>query len=96
MSQISQQFCQIVYFRFFCQEMMHMMTENFRQWKSKTDRIKESTKRPGWVLPWPDHLPKFLGYITSIFQLPNSTPEASSESGSVSWASEAGTGIILF
>lgn len=57
---------------YFCSEMMHMMSRNLNEWRIKIRSIKEATKRANGEFPWPDHLPKFLGYILNIF-MSNST-----------------------
>jgi chromosome partitioning protein len=78
---------------FFCEAMMNTMSKNLENWNAKTRKIISSTNRPGGMFPWPDHRPKFLGYITSIFMLyPESMPSPSELSNGNDWASEARTG----
>jgi cellulose biosynthesis protein BcsQ len=74
---------------FFCESMMNMMIKNLENWEKTTKRIIPSTKRVGGRIHWPNHKPKFLGYITSIFILPNSMPTPSVFSSRDTWTSEA-------
>lgn len=81
---------------FFCEAMMNMMRENLENWNAKTKNIINSTNRQGGAFPWPDHKPKFLGYIISIFMLyPESMPLPSESSMRNDWASVAGTSDLL-
>jgi chromosome partitioning protein len=52
---------------YFCLEMMHNMADNFTRWEKATRKNAEFTKLPGGNYPWPDHFPKFLGFILNIF-----------------------------
>ena len=51
---------------YFCQEMMHNMKSNLEAWEKKTNVVKQFTKKGAY--PWPDHSPKFLGYIANNFK----------------------------
>jgi len=52
---------------YFCLEMMHNMADNFTRWEKAIRKNAEFTKIPGGNYPWPDHFPKFLGFILNIF-----------------------------
>lgn len=60
---------------FFCLEMMHMMQKNLSTWEKTIETIQKSTKRPGAWFPWPDHRPKFLGYILNMLMVYNKPSE---------------------
>jgi chromosome partitioning protein len=61
---------------YYSQEMMYNLKTIIREWNERTTQIKKYT-----VPPWPNHSPKFLGFIANIFsnqlnltsQLPEST-----------------------
>jgi chromosome partitioning protein len=54
---------------FFCVEMMSMMLKNLTEWSKITNDISESTKRYGSNYHWPNHSPKFLGFIMTMFNV---------------------------
>ena len=54
---------------FFCLEMMSMMLKNLTEWNKKINDISASTRRPGSIYPWPNHSPKFLGFIMTMFNV---------------------------
>ena len=76
---------------YFCVEMMYMMNSNLNNWNLKTRQIIESTRRHGSLFPWPEHSPKFLGYILNKVELPNSAPTPSDGSINDDWPVRAGT-----
>jgi len=76
---------------YFCVEMMYMMKSNLEKWKTKTTEIINSTRREAGIYPWPNHSPKFLGYIINKVCFPNSAPEPSEQSRFNDWPLYAGT-----
>ena len=54
---------------FFCLEMMSMMQRNLQEWDARINQVKDATKRNGSNFHWPDHSPKFLGFIMCMFDV---------------------------
>ena len=54
---------------FFCLEMMSMMQKNLDEWDTKINEVKDATKRNGSNFHWPNHSPKFLGFIKCMFDV---------------------------
>lgn len=47
----------------FCLEMLNMMESNLTNWKIEIDSVKPFINMTGNNMTWPEHLPKFLGYL---------------------------------
>jgi hypothetical protein len=77
--------------------MMHNMADNFTKWEKATRKNAEFTKISGGNYPWPDHFPKFLGFILNIFSNSSSITENDdlvAMQNNATWATEETSEIL--